>query len=316
MIGYHKRWCTNHPWTSEAIETTFIVPIYNPDTGRQSRYAPHAGKMDNIATGPPGRVLVEHKTCSEDITAPDAPYWRRLAIDSQISQYMLAAWQKGIKITTCLYDVIRKPCIAPKKLGLKDAAKVLNQDTYLGQRISPETHHDFYHDTEKRETPEMFGIRLAQDCQTRPEWYFQRRLIQRTEKDLVETASQLWNTVKEIKNADKLKQFRRNDEACFAWGRPCEYFDLCTGVSDPRRWPKNPKRHPELEIADDQTAITHSALTTYATCPKKYEYRYIEGFQSEPSQALTFGTDMHAAIAAWWHTIDQARRHQAQQTSA
>src|SRR5579872_5658882 len=146
MRGYDSRW-VDAGWTALAVEEEYHLPIINPDTSKPSRTFTHAGKLDGKAEFGGKRFLVEHKTSSEEISDPNAPYWRRLEIDAQVSGYMLAQWQQGNKLDGTLYDVIRKPGIRPKQVT-------------RGSRL---------------ETPEEFEERLYADTLERPEWYFQRR---------------------------------------------------------------------------------------------------------------------------------------------
>jgi hypothetical protein len=296
--GYHERWATNHPWTTQTVEEVFELPVFNPNTGRKSRRFNHAGKFDAIAVGPSGTVLVEHKTCSESIE-PNSSYWKRLRIDTQISGYMLAAWQGRQQLDTCLYDVIRKPSIEPKKLTAGTVLSVGTNSEYLGHPISAESYQRICMDEEKRETPEMYGIRLMLDCRERPEWYFQRRLIHRSKEEIFTYATELWQQAQEIADATKRQHFRRNDKACFAYHRECEYLDLCAGSGNAEKF-QHTEHHVELGIPA-ANLLTHSAISTYAQCPKKYDFRYHQGLVTpQPADPLDFGSAIHAALAAWW----------------
>ena len=123
MYGYHQRWLSD-AWTVEAVEQEFLLPIVNPATRRPSQHFQHAGKFDGLIARGDERYLLEHKTCSEELS-PGSWYWKRLTIDTQISGYMLASWLQGRKLAGVLYDVIRKPEIRPKKLALKDEDTVV-----------------------------------------------------------------------------------------------------------------------------------------------------------------------------------------------
>lgn len=118
-------------------EIEFNLPIPG------SRTFTAAGKIDGLAVLKDGRTaLVEHKTCSEDISA-GAPYWERLRFNVQLMQYVLAARANGWDVECAVYDVIRKPSIRVKQ----------------------------------NETPDEFGARLLADCTERPEFYFARREV-------------------------------------------------------------------------------------------------------------------------------------------
>ena len=61
-----------------------------------------------------GHVLVEHKSATEDIT-PGALYFRKLNLDRQVSKYFVGGEALGYSITECMYDVVRKLALEPKK---------------------------------------------------------------------------------------------------------------------------------------------------------------------------------------------------------
>jgi hypothetical protein len=69
------------------------------------------GKIDAlIRERSTGKVfVVEHKTSTAD-TSPGAPYWDRLAIDTQVSIYIDgAAFGLDHEIAGCIYDVLKRP---------------------------------------------------------------------------------------------------------------------------------------------------------------------------------------------------------------
>ena len=135
MTGYHHRW-NEEDWTVESIEQEFHIPIFNPRSKRRSQLYTHAGKFDGVISRNGDPYLLEHKTCREEIS-PGSPYWTRLSIDTQISGYLLASWHLGQKLTGVLYDVIRKPEIRPKRLGLKETSMVRISGLYCKQRSLP-----------------------------------------------------------------------------------------------------------------------------------------------------------------------------------
>ena len=305
LHGYHARWI-NEEWAVEAVEREFAVPIVNPATHRRSLNFVHAGKFDGLIARNGDGYLLEHKTCSEDVS-PGSPYWRRLAIDAQVSGYLLASWLLGRKLTGVLYDVIRKPEIRPKKLGLADTAAVRRTSQYCGRMLSPETFQRFLLDKEYRETPEMFEARLAQDTLERSDWYFGRQVITRLDRELLTYAQELWQTAQDVHRAMATEDRRRNAGACYLFHRPCEYLDLCAGHARPEsgRFISLPTLHPELEELhhDGSRVLTHTRLSTFALCRRKHHYRYGLGISTaDTSEALTFGSLFHEALAAWWQT--------------
>lgn len=307
LYGYHH-WWLQEEWHPEAIETEFHLPIVNPDTGRRSRTFEHAGKFDGLISSHEGeQYLLEHKTCSEEL-GPDASYWKRLTIDTQISAYLLACWVKGQKLNGVLYDVIRKPEIRPRKLTGAERKELWSTQTYCGNLVADADAERCRQDTEFRETPRMFEARLALDTRTRPDWYFARRTIRRLDQEILTYAAELWQTAEEIRGAMRTGDRRRNDRACMAYGRPCEYLDLCArhDTLDSPNWKKLSTPHPELALedpTDGSRILTHTRIGCFTTCRRKHHYRYELGITRwEEAEPLVFGSLLHQALAAWWTT--------------
>jgi hypothetical protein len=316
MAGYHHRWI-DEDWQVLSVEQEFHIPIFNPSTKRRSQLYSHAGKFDGTVCRNADPFLLEHKTCREEI-GPGSPYWTQLSIDTQISGYLLASWLMGHKLAGVLYDVIRKPEIRPKRIGLKDTVLVRETGMYCNVRLSPEAYQQFSLSDDYRETPEMFESRLIQDTLDRPDWYFGRQLVTRLNEELLTYAEELWRTTRDIHVSESSGDHRRNDKACFAFHRPCEYLGLCAGheqASD-SHWHQLPTLHPELE---DQTCgpttLTHSRISTFTTCRRKHFYRYGLGISRwDTPEPLAFGALFHEALAAWWRTDSSSGERQALQT--
>lgn len=264
LAGYFWNWAD---WDEQievlASEIEFNLPLVNPDTGRASRNYRMAGKIDKIVRLADGRIAVmEHKTAGQDI-APTADYWRRLRIDSQISMYWLAAHEMGYKVETVLYDVMRKPSIAPKMMATldDDGLKIVNEadgTRSLKKDGTPRQSAD-----KKKgqclvsavETPEEFGERLRFDQAERPEFYFARREIPRLQTDLDEARHDLWAMSQILNDCDRNNRWPRNTGACIGFGR-CRHFDLCTNGFNfkadtvPDGYRKLDNVHPELKEQD------------------------------------------------------------------
>ena len=250
--------------------------------------------------------MVDHKTTSEDISDPNSPYWRQLAIEGQASHYMLLEWLNGRKADGALWDVVRKPGISPKKLAKADVQAVTFYKKYLGESVSEESIQELQ--VEGRESYEMYELRLAQDCTAeRPQWYFQRRQVPRLDAELHEYATELWEHSQELLHARNTNRHARNSGACMLYHSPCKYLGICSGhdEADSPNWTRKAQVHSELpELAGDgRDVLTNSRIRTFQTCRRKHYLAYelgIERLDEEEREALFFGTVFHAGLAAWF----------------
>jgi hypothetical protein len=200
-------------------EIRFDAPLMNPETGGTSKTFHLAGKIDALAkektTGKV--VIVEHKTTGQDI-GPGSDYWRKLPIDGQVSGYYCGAQALDHEASTCLYDVIRKPTIKPYKATPEEKRKY-NKDGSLSKACR-----------ENDETPDEWYERLSADIASRPDYYYARIEISRSDNDLLEYLFDMWAVGREIADAERIGRWSRNPNACSVYGS-CEYFDVCTGCA-------------------------------------------------------------------------------------
>lgn len=285
--GYDQRpeWADEHEWEVEratvsamlachfwrygadplrviASELAYEMPLINPDTGRPSTRYTLAGKIDAIVRMPSGQTaVVEYKTTGESIS-PDSDYWPRLNCDPQLSMYVLAARHLGYETSTVLYDVTRKPSIAPRQIPILDetGAKVVldasGERVYTG-RGSPRQTGDAamgYVLQSRIESPVEFGERLTADMGERPEFYFARREVPRLEDELDDFRAELWQQARAHADCVRHGRWFRNVTQMNCAG--CEFSQLCLhGVTvDPRNPPVGFVRldevHPELTQGD------------------------------------------------------------------
>lgn len=200
-----------------AVEQEYNAPLVNPETGKKSMTYHLAGKLDGILRNRYNgqTVILEHKTTSSDIS-PVSEYWKKLAIDGQVSGYYYGIMAMGYEnVTNCLYDVIRKPTLKPYKATPIESRKYKKDGTlYAGQR-------------ENDETPEEWHDRLAADISLNPDRYFARQEIARCENDIQDYLYDMWAVAKEMMEAKKSGRYSRNPAGCQAFSG-CEYWDVCT----------------------------------------------------------------------------------------
>lgn len=310
MVGYELRW-RGEQWSTLAVEQTAHVKLLNPATGMPSRTYSSAGKLDAIVvhqlTG--RKMLVEHKTCSEAIEAPDAPYWQQAQLSSQVSKYLLLAWQCGFKLDGCIYDVIRKPKLKPRALTKREVLGIVGTGAYFGAQVSTPVADRVMRGKQTAECHELYGYRLTADIRANLGSYFQRREVPRPDHDLLEYATELWDAATEMREARQHGRHLRNPDACMNYGRPCAYLGICSGYDSPdsAKWKRRGEVNPELEGAaktktGGRDVLTNSRLKTWLTCRRQHYYRYELGIErvDERDEALFFGTVMHRALEAWF----------------
>lgn len=311
LCGYDARW-RDAGYVPFMVEEVIQKNLINPETQRQSRTFTIAGKLDVLAEYAGRKVLIDHKTTSQDITDPNAPYWRQLVVEGQVNHYMLLAWMDSMKVDNGLWDVIRKPSISPKKLTKAERASVVAEGVYFGQRISDDDRLALANG-EERESFEMYGARLAHDCtHERPDWYFQRRAVPRMDHEIIEYAGELWEHGQSMLYArNKVADGKlppRNSGACMLYGSPCNFLGICSGhdTPDSDRWQRRASVHPELNGAEgiNKDTLTNSRIRCFQTCQRKHFYQYelgIERYDEEEKEALFFGSLIHIGLEAWWN---------------
>lgn len=313
MAGYRERW-GDDPWRAVAVEQEFCLPIINPAAAKlsASRTFSYAGKIDLIVenTSEPGRYwLCDHKTTSEDIEDPAGEFWRRMHLATQASHYQLACLQAGVRLEGCVWDVIRKPSIRPRRITKAERDEIGNLGTYQGLRLPEGLSVDQALASES-EPPALYGLRVLASVLADPAKHYARRLVPRSDRELVEYAGDLWNTATLVRRSHSDGWFPRTGatHACFQYKRSCEYLDICCGF-DSKESPSYVKRsyqHEELADAGESSnglqVVTNSSLTTYRQCQRKYQFRYVDRIASirEKADALAFGSAMHDALERYW----------------
>ena len=261
------------------VEKEFSFPLLNPETESPSKTFVEAGKIDGVlkhrASG--AIKVLEHKTTSEGIE-PASDYWARLAMDGQISKYVLAVCNDGRDVRSVVYDVAKKPGIRPLRSGKPN-----------------------------EETPEEFYWRCLANIQENPAAYFVQKEIPRSDSDLLEYCKDAWALSQQILFYRRENLWPRNPSACTAFGQ-CEYFDLCAGRAsvDGIRFDRKPKKHAELSIEENGKALlTNSSLTALRKCTRFYFNKYEEPIErgGEAAEALRLGSAFHSGCEAYLKTF-------------
>lgn len=305
MVGYDLRY-RDAPYIPIEVEAVTMARFINPRTNRWSRSFILAGVLDVVAKYHGKLILFDHKTTFEDISDPANPFWQQLVIAAQPSAYMLLKWLNGQKLDGAVWDVVRKPGIAPRKLTKPACTLAISNRRYYDQPLSDDTLAGLQ--TDPRETLEMYEARLVHDCtKQRPDWYFQRRSVPRLDSELHEYAKELWDYGQEILAARRHDRHGKNDGACMLYGSPCRFLGICSKMdrTDSDRWQYKVNVHEELPglEGDGRDVLTNSRIRTFKACRRKHFYEYELGItrqDKEKRESLLFGAIWHAAQQAWW----------------
>jgi len=300
LIGYDARW-GSQTYQIHDVENTLTAPLYNPETGKPSRSYLLAGKLDVTMTDDMMRkVLMDHKTCSEDIEDPNASYWRQLMIEAQPTTYMLLSHLNGERIDYAIWDVVRKPSIAPRQVTKAERMEIAKTGMYFG----------FEAQAVDKETLAMYTARLAHDCTIeRPQRYFQRRQVARLDQQIFDQAAEIWEHSQTLLEERRRDRHVRNGDACMNYGTPCTFLGICSGYDDPNseKWRKKALKHAELpasaQMNSDLQLITVSRIKSFSTCKAKHFYEFelgIERADAEERESLWFGTAWHKAMEAYF----------------
>jgi len=321
MRGYARRWDDSGMEIVE-VEELAASELYNPATEARSRSFVMAGKKDILFREDGYFWLMDHKTSSDDIGSPDCAFWSQLTVEAQHLHYALLELARGVRIEGAVWDVVRKPMIAPRLLTKAETTLALASSCWCG---APLTAVDLTAIRETgRETPAMYEARLANDCgEIRPGWYFGRKRIARRDDQLLEYATELWGHTQDLLAARRNNAWPRNSGACLLYGSPCQFLGICSGFDEPtsRKWRQRDWVHPELPVFDTRgrDILTNSRVRCFQTCRKKHFLTYemgIERVDDDERAALYFGRIWHEALQVWFEQLRESQQQQQKEVSA
>jgi len=246
MIGYEAKWgpsAGDYEVVPGGVEMKFTLPLMNPDTMGESRTWDLGGKMDVLVQALRGPYagcigVVEHKTSSEDIENDASPYFLKLTLDGQISQYYLGGMALGHDVEFCVYDVLKKPTIKQLQATPADQRKY-RKDTgalYANQRTADET-------------PEEYGARLRELIVENPNRFYRRHLVMRTDAQMKEFLGEAWDQGRSIRDGQLAGRAPKNPDACFRYGM-CAFWSHCSSGVELEHSPdfyQIPDPHAELK---------------------------------------------------------------------
>lgn len=242
-----------------------LVPILteykfdSPIPGKTGRMLPNVnivGVIDKITPVHGIRCVVDHKTTSSSIDS-GSKYWGSLNLDTQTNLYLYIVrllQERGLlpdlggEVSGVYYDVLHKPGISPKQLKISDGKKFVEDGMYFDQKfaviqgtglavhvngveadVEPAKKEGEF---KLRETPDMYGARLLADIAERPEYYFARHPIPKTDADLDRFYKELlctFHTMRMMYNADSWYHCEKMCENTYH----CDYIDICYNGIDP-----------------------------------------------------------------------------------
>lgn len=260
LYCYDARW-GNEPYEILRVQPIFRMPIVNPQTNRTSKKFELGGKLDVLVRDIRTMeiVIIETKTTSSDIK-PEASYWHTISVlDPQISTYYGGARVilkgMGIKddVARCVYDVIRKPQLRPKKATPVESREYLKKDpTKLkaNQRETDETV-DEYADRVMEDllgqVPQVgvgFDSKLAFDTLRQ---HLGRGPIVRLEHEEYDHQMDVWHTAQQLSENELARRAPRHRGSCKRFGSFCAYFGVCSGVTPIESFEVSDEKHEELK---------------------------------------------------------------------
>lgn len=225
------------------------------------------GKIDHVISWNGAIGALERKSTSRGIE-PDSDYWDKSKKDTQVSMYALAfrdmyaakqlpegialhvLFKSAERFGNTLYDVWHKPTIKPAMLTQKETAEFVHTGIYKDQKfLIAHTHTDtddkgainlvsvdsVSAEVEQgkkgfaiRETVAMYGARLLQDIYERPDFYYVRREISRTDAEIREFRRELF-AIYQAQKAFAAGDFWFSNESQCRATFPCSYIPICYG---------------------------------------------------------------------------------------
>jgi hypothetical protein len=240
-----------------AREIPFRIPLVDPRTHHAIPNVWIDGKIDKLVRHEGQVKIMEHKSTSDGVD-PSSDYWGRLRLDTQTMLYvyavqrlqvdgLLAPWIKenDEPVSSILYDVWHKPQIKPKKLSQAETTAFVADGVYFGQEFGIDIGARGQEDSgivsidgveaevetlkkgyTIRETPDMFGARLFDDVSQRSDYYFGRKPITRSERELERFEWELFNLYQTIEAMTDNDSWFHNEHSCDNHGR-CDFMEFC-----------------------------------------------------------------------------------------
>ena len=154
------------------------------------------GRLDGLVQKDGKWWVRETKTTS----LAQRQFKERVTISDQATLYYWAARKLGFPVEGIMYDALHKPLLRKSQ----------------------------------KEDANGFGLRIRLDYQQRPEHYFTREYVYRTELDIKMFEEDLLAFQKDLIQKDKEGGYYRNQNSCMSFNSACPYLKICfTEKPDP-----------------------------------------------------------------------------------
>lgn len=178
-----------------------------------------------------------------------------------LEKYGIEGVRDHERVGNTMYDVWHKPTMKPTTLSQKDTKALVESGKYFDTDFDIAVENERAEETGEqdakgnaktvqtadvtvdgeavevvpgakgfaiKESPAMFGARLLDDITERPEFYFQRKEIARTDKELQKFRVELFNIYQAQRMYDKTGCWFENEQQCRATF-PCPFIPICYG---------------------------------------------------------------------------------------
>ena len=228
-LAYATYWRNNLTYT--VAEAELVTPLANPRLVLLTI-------LDGIATNECGDlVVVDHKTTSSDIR-PGSWFFEKLQIDTQVSAYLIAARANGHNVTHAEWNAIKRPNLTRRTADVPPEYYTRSGKWGEAGSIKPGT-------GVPAESVLEFAARVTGTILASPEVYFQRAPVVRLDDEIADALVDINGVGEQILAAWDASVWPRATANCYAFGRPCEFWELCcnsTTASDEQLYQIRKKR--------------------------------------------------------------------------
>lgn len=257
-----------------------------------------------------GRFILKRATTDQDIST-GSDYWKRCALNHELDELALAFFQiTGFQIDGIIFEALRVPAIRPRKLTVAEVSEIAESGIYFGQRVSDDQKQacELLSGAKSRlkeekaaakkkdaseeqkaapaktealinnlsgieEDANLYHARCLSEVTGNPERYFGRKLVVRTESDVIRYAEELWHLAGEVHRGGTIETSPRNPAACFNRNRTCQFIEVCAGDDsiDSQNW---------IHVDAEPSRLTQKKLSDFQACRRLHYLKNVLGLES------------------------------------